>query len=110
MKSSIKMFVRAAIFCVSSVIALNAVAEAPPFPFPELFPSSGELFPLPAPLDVNKLLEEALKAKAEALADPEISVQFAKFMRNYYEALLDEGFTSQEALDILTATGIPSIQ
>ena len=110
MKSSIKMLVSAVILSVSSMTALNAAAEAPPFPFPELFSNSGELFPLPAPLDISKLVEEALKAKADALADPEISVQFAKFMRNYYEALLDEGFTTQEALDILMATGIPSVQ
>ena len=109
MSSSIRNLMGAVVFSVLSVSTMDVIAETPPFPFPELFANSGELFPLPVPIDIDKLVEEALKRKADALAAPEISAQFAKFVRNYYEALLDEGFTAQEALEIVTATGIPSI-
>ncbi len=109
MKSSIRNVIASAVFSVLSVSTMDVIAETPPFPFPDLFANGGDLLPLPVPIDINTLVEEALKRKADALAAPEIAVQFAKFVRNYYEALLDEGFTSQEALEIVTATGIPSI-
>jgi hypothetical protein len=49
-----------------------------------------------------------LEGMAKTVAKPEIAENFAAFTRNYYLALLARGFTEEEALKIVTASGLPS--
>ena len=41
------------------------------------------------------------------LAKPETAKKLAKFMRNYFDALIAEGFTKEEAIQIIKAFAIP---
>ena len=43
------------------------------------------------------------------LAKPETAKKLAKFMRNYFDALVAEGFTKEEAFQIIKAFAIPSM-
>lgn len=43
------------------------------------------------------------------LAKPETAKKLAKFMKNYYEALIAEGFTKEEAIHIIKAFAVPSM-
>lgn len=51
-----------------------------------------------------------MQGRFAALAAPETTQQLARFARSYYEALVAEGFTKDEALQIVIAVGIPSAQ
>ena len=50
---------------------------------------------------------EATKKYLDLLADPEISKKLAQHMRNYYEALVEAGFSEEEALRIMIEIGTP---
>lgn len=43
------------------------------------------------------------------LAKPETAKKLARFMRNYFDALIAEGFTKEEAIQIIRAFAIPSM-
>jgi hypothetical protein len=45
-----------------------------------------------------------------ALAKPENADKLADFTRHYYDALIKRGFTKDEALQIVMATGVPHAQ
>lgn len=45
----------------------------------------------------------------QALADPETARNLARFTRNYYEALMEQGFSEEQALRIVTSVGFPSM-
>ena len=55
------------------------------------------------------MMGEMIKGMARTFADPEISQSFAAFSRNYYLALVERGFTEEEAMRIVASTGIPSL-
>lgn len=50
-----------------------------------------------------------LEGMAKTMAKPEIAENFATFTRNYYDALVTRGFTEEEAMKIVTASGLPSM-
>ena len=47
-----------------------------------------------------------LRSSGAALAEPEVAVYHATYLRNLYEALMDRGFGAKEALDIVCACSI----
>lgn len=51
-----------------------------------------------------------LQARLAALADPKTTEQLAKFSRNYFNALVAQGFSEDQALKIVTSVGVPSSQ
>lgn len=48
-----------------------------------------------------------LEGTLTTLAKPENAERLATFVKNYYDALLKRGFTKEQALQIVTAVGIP---
>ena len=46
----------------------------------------------------------------KALERPEIIDRLAAFTRHYYEALIKQGFTKDEALQIVAGVGIPALR
>jgi len=48
-----------------------------------------------------------LEGTLAALAKPENAERLADFTKNYYDALVRRGFTKDQALQIVTAVGIP---
>ena len=55
------------------------------------------------------LQQEVVKMKLEVMSDPQTAGLLAKFSRVYYEALIKEGFSKKEAMTLVQAVGIPSI-
>ncbi len=51
----------------------------------------------------------ALSGLLDTLTKPEVAQKFAKYKHNYYLALIKEGFTADEALKIVIASGDPGI-
>ena len=49
-----------------------------------------------------------MQAQFEVLAKPETAEKLAAYTRNYYNALVKQGFSKQEALEIAMNIGIPS--
>lgn len=49
-----------------------------------------------------------IQRTAETLSKPETAEQLATFTKNYYEALLERGFTEQEALLLAQSVGMPT--
>ncbi len=50
-----------------------------------------------------------LEGMAKTMAKPQIAEHFATFTRNYYDALIARGFTEEEAMKIVTSSGLPSM-
>jgi hypothetical protein len=57
-----------------------------------------------------KMAEASITSTFAALSKPEAAERLAAFTRNYYNALLKKGFTKDEALRIVTSTGIPTFR
>ena len=50
-----------------------------------------------------------VEGTARSMAKPEFAQNMAAFMRNYYKALIGQGFTEEEAMKIVISTGIPQL-
>lgn len=57
---------------------------------------------------MGEMMNVMMRSMARTLSEPQIAEHFAAFARNYYQALIARGFSQEEALRIVTATGIPS--
>ena len=58
---------------------------------------------------IGEMMGHMMKSMAQAMADPVVAGSYATFMRNYYLALVEQGFSKDEALNIVKATGLPSL-
>jgi hypothetical protein len=58
---------------------------------------------------MGEMMSSMLKAMTKTMAEPQIAQNMATFARNYYQALIERGFTEEEALKIVTSTGVPSM-
>jgi len=58
----------------------------------------------------GNVAQSMMKGTLLLLSKPETAKLLAKFTRNYYKALLSEGFSDEEALKIVIETGIPNAQ
>ena len=47
-----------------------------------------------------------LRASGAALAEPDVAVFHATYLRNLYDALLERGFVANEAMDIVRVCGV----
>ncbi|AEE23269.1 hypothetical protein [Paraglaciecola chathamensis] len=57
------------------------------------------------PLDfVNSQLAEQMKNQVRAMSDPDLIKAQAQLQRRYYEALIEAGFSKEEAFKIILAT------
>ena len=56
----------------------------------------------------GRVMTAMLENVAKKLSEPQIAEYYASFMRNYYLALIKQGFTEEQALKIVTATGVPA--
>lgn len=58
---------------------------------------------------MGEMMSSMLKAMTKTMAEPQIAQNMATFARNYYQALIERGFTQEEALKIVTSTGVPNM-
>ncbi|MCD6060847.1 MAG: hypothetical protein K0S16_1158 [Moraxellaceae bacterium] len=84
-------------------------------------PCPGQAYTPPSKADIQQQMNEMgpvfgnmassmLQARLSALADPKTTEQLARFSRNYFNALVTQGFTEEQALKIVTAVGVPTSQ
>ena len=55
----------------------------------------------------TEMMDTLIDVQLEALAEPETAQTLATYSRNYDEALMARGFSADEALALVTASGIP---
>ena len=96
-------------------ISLSAFAQQPMSPAPVqgrpspeqmrkiMEMSMGAMVPV-----MVKMTDGMIEAMLERAADPATATRLAKFKKNLYDALVKDGFTSQQALEIVVSTALPS--
>ncbi len=82
-----------------------------PSPSPQKEPTPEEMQKLMGAwmLPMADMMGLMLERMADTMAKPVIAENFATFSRNYYKALIARGFTEEEALKIVTASGLPGM-
>ena len=58
---------------------------------------------------MGAMMGQMMDAMSRVMAKPEFANNMATFMRNYYLALKKAGFTEEEAMKIVVASGLPSM-
>jgi hypothetical protein len=58
----------------------------------------------------GNMVESMMQGKLKVFAQPETTKLLAKFVKNFYDNLIKEGFSKEEALMIVTSFGFPAIQ
>lgn len=58
---------------------------------------------------VALMMGRMMEGMAKSMAKKEFAENLAIFTRSYYEALLRRGFTEEQAMQIVTAVGIPTM-
>ena len=58
---------------------------------------------------MGMMMAQMMEGMSKAMAKPEVAENFATFMRNYYNSLIKQGFTQDEAMKIVTSSGMPSM-
>jgi len=53
------------------------------------------------------MMKSMIEGTLKALAEPENVERMAAFTRRYYQALMKQGFTKDEALQIVAGVGVP---
>lgn len=56
------------------------------------------------------MMQAMMEGTLKALERPEMVDRLAAFTRHYYEALIRQGFTKDEALQIVAGLGIPALR
>lgn len=82
--------------------------EKPHQPSPEEMRHQMEAaFGAMAPM-MGKMMEAMIEAQLAVISRPESAEKMAQYVKNFYEALIKQGFTKEEALKIVTSISIPS--
>lgn len=55
------------------------------------------------------MMEQMMDALIRVLEQPETAERLATFARNYYDALIDKGFTEDQAMRLVIAIGFPAL-
>lgn len=58
---------------------------------------------------LGTVIEANMKAFITLLGKPEVAEKLASFTKNYYDALVAKGFSKEEALRIVTASGFGNL-
>jgi hypothetical protein len=58
----------------------------------------------------GNMVESMMQGKLKVFAQKETTTLLAKFVRNFYDSLIEEGFSKKEALNIVTSFGFPATQ
>ncbi len=104
-------FAAATLLLAGSVFAAEPVTEqagekAPPSPeeMQQLMePVFGAMVPM-----MGKMAEVTIEAQLQVAEKPETAVRLATFKKRLYDALVKQGFTKQEAFQIMLQTGLPA--
>jgi len=71
-------------------------------------PDQQEMMKMMAPM-MGQMMESMMEGMLNALAKPETAKKLADFSKNYFDELIAKGFSRDEAIQIITAVGFPSV-
>ena len=106
MKSKLILIVICTLFPFSG-FAENQKMVAPPTP--QFIPFLGQTSLKESIRQSIEMKKELFKIRLELMSEPETAKLMAEFSRSYYEALLSEGFTALEAMQLIISVGVPRI-
>ena len=55
------------------------------------------------------MVSQMIEGMSKTLAKPEVAGNYAAFMRNYYLALVKQGFSEEQAMRIISSGGLPGL-
>jgi len=58
---------------------------------------------------MGQMMEAMMEGMLKVMEKPENAERLATFTRNYYDALIRKGFTKEQALQIVIASGMPRL-
>ena len=58
---------------------------------------------------MGAMMGQMVESMAATMAKPDVAKNMAKFTRSYYLALVDAGFTKEEAMEIVRSAGLPNL-
>ena len=58
---------------------------------------------------MGQMMEAMMEGMLKVMEKPENAERLATFTRNYYDALIRKGFTKEQALEIVIASGMPRL-
>jgi hypothetical protein len=61
------------------------------------------------PRMMSDMMRQVMQSTTAALADPQTAQNLARFTRNYYTALVAQGFTEDQAMRIVASIGFPML-
>jgi len=95
------------VLLLSFVSVVNA-EEKRPQPSPEEVRHQMEVaFGAMAPM-MGKMMEAMIEAQLSVVSKPESAQKMATYVKNFYEALIKQGFSKEEAFKIVTSVSLPS--
>ena len=56
-----------------------------------------------------EVMSQVTQSTMASLAEPETAQNLARFIRNYYTALVAQGFTEEQAMRIVSNVGMPAL-
>ena len=71
-------------------------------------PEQEDMMAMMGPM-MGQMMESMMQTMLTVIAKPETAEQLATFTKNYYDALIAKGSSQEQALEIVTSVGIPSI-
>jgi hypothetical protein len=92
------------VIAISVISVANAQVPAPqPPPINQIMKDLDNGVPI-----TMKVTDTAIAAQLSALAKPETAQKMARYVKNFQNALIKEGFTREEALKIVTSMPLPA--
>jgi hypothetical protein len=61
------------------------------------------------PRMMSDMMRQVLQSTTAALAEPQTAQDLARFTRNYYTALVAQGFSEEQAMRIVSNVGFPML-
>ena len=88
---------------------VGASAQQPTVPDSAAMTQMAGMFNQMGPMYEN-MTQAMVEGTIKALEKPENIERLARFSRRYYEALVRQGFSKEEALQIVAGAGIPRVR
>jgi hypothetical protein len=57
---------------------------------------------------MGKMMEAMIEAQLAVISKPDSAEKMAQYVKNFYEALIKQGFSKDEAFKIVTSVSLPS--
>jgi len=105
MRRKVRMLGFGGLVLASAAIMLLTMPEQAA-PQKEGDPSGEEIMQMMGPM-MNDMMAGMMAGLLDYMAKPEAAQKLATFTRNYYEELIKQGFTEDQALKIITSMPLP---